>query len=100
MAVSFWGGSVSVLLAPSLSDGGGSIEVHLRLEERYRSLDRHYGVDLDWEHMWFYVPNNERQPLPTFSYDRLRPDTLESWLRMPTLSESLVVELRTLVQTL
>ena len=67
--------------------GGASIEVHPGLEERYLSLDRHYVVDLDWEHRWLHVPNNERLLLLTFSHDRLRPNTLESWLRTPTLSE-------------
>ena len=33
------------------------------------------------------IPNNDRQPLLTFSQNRLRPDTLESWSRMPTLLE-------------
>ena len=50
MAVSFLGGSFSVLLAPSLSDGGALIKLRLGLEERYLSLDCHYVVDLDWEH--------------------------------------------------
>ena len=80
--------------------GGTSIEVHPGLEERYLSLDRHYATDLDWEHRWLYVPNNEQQPLPTFSHDRLCPNTLELWSRTPTMSEYLVVELRMRVQTL
>ena len=67
--------------------GGISIEVHLGLEERYLSLDRHYALDLDWEHRWLYIPNNERPPLLTFSHDQLYPDTSESWSRPPTLSE-------------
>ena len=87
MAVSFLGGSVSVLLAPSLSDGGASIEVHPELEERYLSLEHHYAADLDWEHRWLYVPNNERPPLLTFSHDWLHPDTSKSWSRPQTLSE-------------
>ena len=93
MAVSFLGGSVSVLLAPSLSDGGASIEVCPRLEERYLSLDRHYAIDQDLEHRWLYVPNNEQPPLPTLSHDRLRPDTSESWSRLPTLSKPLHLRL-------
>ena len=88
MAVSFLGGSISVLLPLSLSDGGASIEVHPRLEERYLILDRHYAIDLDWEHWWLYIPNNERQPLLTFSHDWLCPNMLESWSRTPTLLES------------
>ena len=87
MVVSFLGGSVSVLLAPSLSDGGALIKVRPRLEEHYLSLDRHYVVDLDWEHRWLYIPNNERMLLLTFSHDRLLPDMPESWSRTPTLSE-------------
>ena len=67
--------------------GGISIQVHPRLEERYLSLDRHYATNLDWEHRWLYVPNNEQQLLPTFSHDQLRPDTLKSGSRTPTLSE-------------
>ena len=63
------------------------IEVHPRLEERYLSLDRHYVVDMDWEHRWLYIPNNERQLLLTFSHDQLHPDMLESWSRTPALSE-------------
>ena len=66
MAVSFLGGSISVLLAPLLSNGGALIEVCPRLEEHYLSLDYHYAVDLDWEHWWLYVPNNEQPLLPTF----------------------------------
>ena len=81
------GGSISVLLAPSLFDGGASIEVHPGLEERYLSFDRHYAVDLDWEHRWLYIPNNERMLLLTFSHDRLLPDMPESWSRKPALSE-------------
>ena len=84
---SFLGGSISVLFAPSLSDGGTSIEVHPGLEQRYLSLDRHYATNLDWEHGWLYVPNNEQPPLQTFSHARLRPNMLESWSRPPTLSE-------------
>ena len=87
MLVSFLGGSISVLLAPSLSNGGASIEVHPRLEEHYLSLNRHYVIDLDWEHRWLYIPNNERPPLPTFSHNRLCPYTLEPWSRPPTLSK-------------
>ena len=87
MVVSFLGGYISVLLAPSLSDGGASIDVRPVLEERYLSLDHHYAIDLDWEHRWIYVPNNEQPPLPTFSHDRLRPNPLESWSRPPILSE-------------
>ena len=67
--------------------GGASIEARLRLEEHYLSFDRHYAIDLDWEHRWLYVPNNEQLSLLTLSHDRLRPDTLESWSRTPTLSE-------------
>ena len=67
--------------------GGASIEVRPRLEDRYLSLDRQYAIDLDWEHRWLYIPNNERPLLPTFSHDRLHPDMLESWSRPPTLSE-------------
>ena len=67
--------------------GGTSIEVCPRLEERYLSLDHHYAADLDWEHRWLYVPNNERPSLPTFSQDRLCPDMPESWSGPPTLSE-------------
>jgi hypothetical protein len=44
-------------------------------------------TDLDWEQRWFYVPNNERLPLPTFSHNRLHPDTPESWSWTPSLSE-------------
>ena len=87
MSFSFLGGSVNILLAPSLSDGGASIEVHPGLEERYLSLDRHYALDLNWEHRWLYVPNTQRPLLLIFSHDRLRPDMPESWLRPPTLSE-------------
>jgi hypothetical protein len=87
MVDSFLGGSISLLLASSLSDGGTSIEVRPELEERYLSLDCHYAVHLDWEHRWLYVPNNERQSLLTFSHDRLCPDMLESWSRTLTLSE-------------
>ena len=87
MADSFLGGSISVLLAPSLSDGGALIKLRLGLEERYLSLDCHYVVDLDWEHRWLYIPNNEWPLLLTFSHNRLRPDMLELWLRLPTLSE-------------
>ena len=83
----FLGGSFSVLLAPSLSDRGTTIEVHPGLEEHYLSLDRHYATDLDWEHRWLYVPSDERPPLPIFSHDQLRPDTSELWSTMPTLSE-------------
>ena len=67
--------------------GGTSIEVRPGLEEHYLSLDRHYAIDLDWEHRWLYIPNNERPPLPTFSHNRLCPYTLEPWSRPPTLSE-------------
>ena len=67
--------------------GGASIEVHPGLEERYLSLDCHYATDLDWEHRWLYVPNNERLVLPTFSHDQLCLDTSKSWSRPPTLSE-------------
>jgi hypothetical protein len=67
--------------------GGALIKVHPRLEERYLSCDRHYATDLDWEHRWLYVPNNEWQPLLTFSHDPLCPDMPESWLRTPTLLE-------------
>jgi len=87
MVVSFLCGSVSVLLAPSLSDGGALIKVHPRLEESYLSLDHRYPIDLDWEHRWLYVPKNERPSLLTFPHDRLYPDTPESWSRPPTLSE-------------
>ena len=85
MAVSFLGGSISVLLSPSLSNGGTSVKVHPGLEESYLSLDYHYAIDLDLEHRWLYVPNNEQPPLQTFSHARLRPNMLESWSRMPTL---------------
>jgi len=64
-----------------------SIEVRPGLEERYLSLDRHYAIDLDWEHRWLYVPNNERQPLLSFSHDQLCPNTPESWSKMLTMSE-------------
>ena len=47
--------------------GGSSIKVHPGSEERCLSLDCHYAADLDWEHRWLYVPNNERPPLPSFS---------------------------------
>ena len=67
--------------------GGTSIEVCPRLEERYLSLDRQYAIDLDWEHRWLYIPNNEWPPLLTFSHDELCPDMPESWSRPPTLSE-------------
>ena len=67
--------------------GGVSIKVRPRFEERYLSLNRHYAIDLDWEHRWLYIPNNERPPLPTFSHDWLRPNMPESWSRPPTLSE-------------
>ena len=67
--------------------GGASIKVCPGLEERYLSLDRRYAADLDWEHRWLYVPNNEWSPLLTFSHDQLRPDTSELWSTMPTLSE-------------
>jgi len=87
MMVSFLGGSVSVLLALSLFDGGASLEVCPRLEERYLSLDYHCATDLDWEHRWLYVPNNERPLLSTFSHDQLCLDTSKSWSRPPTLSE-------------
>ena len=76
MVVSFLGGSINVLLAPSLSSGS---------EERYLSHDCHYAIDLDWEHRWLYVPNNERPPLLTFSHDLLYPDMIESWSRPPAL---------------
>ena len=82
----FLGGSISILLASSLSEGGTLIEVGPRLEERYLSLDRHYATNLDWEHRWLYVPDNERPPLLTFCHDQMRPDLPESWSRMPTLS--------------
>ena len=58
-----------------------------RITGCYISLDHHYATDLDWEHRWLYVPNNERPPLLTFSHDRLRPDTPKSWSRPPTLLE-------------
>jgi len=67
--------------------GGSSIKVHPGSEERCLSLDCHYAVDLDWEHRWLYVPNNEWPPLPTFSHDRLHPSMPKSCSRMPTLSE-------------
>jgi len=67
--------------------GDASIEVRPRLEDRYLSLDRQYAIDLDWEHRWLYIPNNERPPLPTFSHDRLRTDTPKLWSRPPTLLE-------------
>ena len=67
--------------------GGASIEVRPGLEERYLSIDRHNAIDLDWEHRWLYIPNNERQPLLTFSHDWLCPNMPESWSRTPTLSE-------------
>ena len=67
--------------------GGASIEARLRLEEHYLSFDRHYATDLDWEHRWFYVPNNEWQSLLTSSHNRLRPDMPESWSRQATLLE-------------
>ena len=67
--------------------GGASIEVHPGLEECYLSLDRHYAIDLEWEHGWFYAPNNEQPPLLTFSHDRLCPNTPESWSRPLTMSE-------------
>ena len=93
MAISFLGGSVSVLLALSLSDGGPSLKVHPGLEEHYLSLHRHYATDLDWEHRWLYVPNNEWPQLPIFSHDRLRPNMPESWSRPPTLLETLHLRL-------
>ena len=83
----FSSGSISVLLSRSLFDGGASIEVCLRLEECYLSLDHHFAIDMDWEHRSLYIPNNERPPLLTFSHDRSHLDTPESWSRPPTLSE-------------
>jgi hypothetical protein len=67
--------------------GGASIKVHPGLDERYLRLDHHYAIDLDWEHRWLYVPNNEWQPLLTFSHERLCLDTSKSWSRTPTLLE-------------
>ena len=61
--------------------GGALIQLHLRLEDRYLSLDRYPSMDLGWQKSWLYVPN-EHPPLPCYSPDRLRGDLLESWVEL------------------
>ena len=64
--------------------GGALIQLHLRLEDRYLSLDRYPSMDLGWQKLWLYIPN-ERPLLPSYSLDRLRGDLSGSWEELPPL---------------
>ena len=63
-------------------DGGALIQLHPRMEDSYLSLDRYPSMDLGWQKLWLYVPN-ERSPLPSYSLDWLRGDLPESWEELP-----------------
>ena len=67
--------------------GGALIQLHPRMEDRYLSLDRYPFIDLGWQKLWLYVPN-ESPPLPSYSLDRLRGDLLESWEELPPLEDT------------
>ena len=62
--------------------GGDLIQLCLRLEDRYLSLDRYPSIDLGWEMLWLYIPN-EISLLPSYSLDPLCGDLLESWEELP-----------------
>jgi len=52
------------------------------MEDSYLSLDCYPSVDLGWQKLCLYIPN-ERPPLLSYSPDPLRGDLLESWEELP-----------------
>jgi hypothetical protein len=80
VAVFISGGSLSARVGGSSSLDGGRllIQLHPELEDRYLSLDHYPSMDLGWQKLWLYVPN-ESPPLSSYSPDRLRGDLPESW---------------------
>ena len=62
----------------SSSDGGALIQLHPGMEDNYLSLDRYPSMDLGWQKLWLYIPN-ESPLLPSYSPDQLCGDLLESW---------------------
>jgi hypothetical protein len=54
------------------------------MEDSYLSLDRYPSVDLGWQKSWLYIPN-VRPLLPSYSFDPLCVDLLESWEELPPL---------------
>jgi hypothetical protein len=54
------------------------------LEDRYLSIDHYPSVDLGWQKLWLYIPN-ESLPLSSYSPDQLRGDLPESWVELQPL---------------
>ena len=62
--------------------GDTLIQFHPGMEDSYLSLDLYPFVDLGWQKLWLYIPN-ETPPLASYSPDRLRGDLPESWEELP-----------------